>query len=155
MAIAKDVVAQIKAGQFIIKRGHWLTVKDVDAPAASSGACQATLTGKTGQFEPAECHCCAIGAAAAASLRLFNIGEFDSSPDFEDLKKQLNKFFSNQQLALIEAAFECRCEVMEEFETRVSQKTIEKTYRFQDLADDERALAIFTNIIKNNGTFVP
>jgi hypothetical protein len=159
VAIAKDVIAQIRAKQYRIKCGIWLSVDGIDTDVGVEGACQAALLGQEIKIEPAKCDCCALGAAMASSLRLFNIGEFCNDVELGDLTKQLGKFFSKEQMGLIEATFECRseplCELAPEGKDEFSDLFIYNTARFRRMTCENRAIAIFENIIKNKGTFKP
>lgn len=147
VAIAKDVIQQIKAGQFAIETGVWAEVNNNNA--ISSDVNQNMLLGRR---EPLKCNCCAVGAAFLSSMRLFNVAEFNEQVSEEYAFDQLERYFTYNQLRLIEQAFEidegaCHPDGPE------SDRAIELGRKYSD--ETERALAIFQNIVRNKGTFTP
>ncbi len=168
VAIARDAVKQIRAKQFVMDTGTWCEFapglpeqffKTVDAQAMFNG----TATIKIPQ---PVCRTCALGAALVSSVRLFDRFKFSNTDvKTKEVTKQLGQFFSAKQMLLIETAYEQRswddrtrwCDlglypnnVMTEQENNVAQ-TFGLNYR----RDTDRALAIFQNIVRNNGEFKP
>ncbi len=174
VAIAEDVIKQIRSGQYRIRAGQWLNfneeqfnapIKEVKIPTQ-----QRLLGGPIviqQQCKPVGCTCCAIGAAVASSIRLFNEFELDEDgvESFSHALKQLKKFFTEPQLRLIESAFEQRGQTNSEtgkpegwdLDDEMGGREFARAYgRYSKIySDSERAHSIFQNIIKNNGTFKP
>ena len=146
VAIAKDAIRQINAGRYYVETGGWCSIDRTDTIN------QELLTRR----DRPVCNVCALGAAMASSLRLFNIGQIGSGEASTwDVDQQLSRFFSPNQMTLIEAAFECRGTGLGAFGGNVSDAQIVATARLGILEDKSRALNIFRNIIKNGGTFIP
>lgn len=170
--IAKDVIAQVKAGRFKVGSGNWVV------PLTRSGSDLSV-----DRFEEDEsvqklflegdipkCECCALGAMFM-SCTLYNnkttaIELEDVRFSFSDYVEEgsftngLSKFFSKDQLKLIESAFEGNCgafclEQTAEWEEGLlpGDKTFGWMSRLRD--DKKRLVAIMENIIKNKGKFVP
>ena len=169
--IAKDVIAQVKAGRFKVASGNWV------APLTRSGSDLSV-----DRFEGDEsvqklflegdipkCECCALGAMFM-SCTLYNnkttaIELEDVRFSFSDYVEEgsftngLSKFFSKDQLKLIESAFEGN---VGHFELDVGilegvELDGDKTSKWMDRLpnDKKRLVAIMENIIKNKGKFVP
>lgn len=148
IAIAKDVIAQIKSKLFNIETGKWARVDIIDDNDMVDK--QSLLAG--GLPRKFQCNCCAVGAAFLSSIRLFNVASFDADSEVQqfDAFNQLATYFDRDQLKMIEEAFELGGGAC-------STNSRDETVKFGDRYDDEtkRALAIFTNIVKNRGTFKP
>lgn len=169
--IAKDVIAQVKAGRFKVASGNWV------APLTRSGSDLSV-----DRFEGDEsvqklflegdipkCQCCALGAMFM-SCTLYNnkttaieleYVRFSFSDYVEEgsFTNGLSKFFSKDQLILIESAFEGNGG---HFELDVGilegvELEGDKTSKWMDRLpnDKKRLVAIMENIIKNKGKFVP
>lgn len=145
VAIAKDVLEQIKLRTTKIKSGHYWNVGGDDFFGIVS---KKTLCTET------KCTCCAAGAAVLSGIRLFNRDEV-SPYNGATIYELPTTWFESKQLALIEAAFEpfggahmMRAHAGDGYVVAV---------RFNRGIDGltERARRIFKNIIKNNGEFKP
>lgn len=161
--IAKDVIKQIKEEQFKISCGVWCereTPKEL--PNLDNGFDQMMMLYGI-QIEPPKCTVCAIGAAYVSSIRLFNKGAVHESAEKNNAKGQLDEFFDIEQQTLIENAFEkgdggYQSEAGElsndnpSFEVKLDRAIAfgRKHKKAQD-----RAIAIFANIIRNKGEFKP
>lgn len=162
VAIAKDVLKQIKVEQYKIKTGTWLEIEDIsneDIEAMlGESKTQSLLTGKPLQLPAANCTCCAVGAACASAIRIFNNHELPTGEinDLDEGREILHKYFPKSQIDQIEAAFEKRSDEgdLHQYADEVQlSKAVAFGVRFHD--PTERAKEIFTNIVKNNGTFIP
>lgn len=165
VAIAKDVIKQIRAGQYDIQKGTWLDLTLPDSELSDSYTpeqTQALLLGKPVVInrKPIQCQCCAIGAACASAVRLFNRHAIEDGILFNRFlggTSLLSPYFSHSQCVLIEAAFENRS-VYSADDEPLGERTKEALSKFQeahsDEDDEERAISIFTNIIRNRGDFV-
>ena len=169
--IAKDVIAQVKAGRFKVASGHWVASLtrsgsdlSVDRFEGDESVQKLFLEG-----DIPKCECCALGAMFM-SCTLYNnkttaIELEDVRFSFSDYVEEgsftngLSTFFSKDQLKLIESAFEGN---VGHFELDVGilegvELDGDKTSKWMDRLpnDKKRLVAIMENIIKNKGKFVP
>lgn len=164
--IAQDVIAQIKAKTLIPSSGTWVRLENADFLLDSDSLRAVTLNKDT------TCKCCALGGLFL-SCTLFNnkvtVGDVtegdygyldDVIRNGEKFSNGLNTIFSENQLKLIENAFEqgggAFDPAYENFSDKYNALTSE-AIRFgkRFSSDKNRLIAIMNNIIKNNGTFVP
>lgn len=160
VAIAKDVIKQIKEQKLIVRCGRYAALLHAfdlpNGPVVGGKFSQQTLL-----REDVRCEVCAVGAAIVSGLRLFNGASFDIiwSPDGEGAADKAH-WFSRSQTALIERAFEKKaaciianclpdCAPTGELLERVL--AFKRRYR----SPRKRVLAIYRNIIRNNGEFKP
>lgn len=131
LAIARDALAQLKAKKFIATEGMYL-----EMTGRFQVVNQKNLTRE-------KCEACAVGSALASLVRLRN--KFNEIVvDKDDCYSNLHTFFGLDELRLIEATFEgwfCNS----------AASAFYSRYK----TPQNRAIAIFKNIIKNNGTFKP
>lgn len=151
IAIAEDVLAQIKAKKYVAMPGTYVqsdTLDDlVNEPSEEAFDLQKALLGKA-----PECNVCGLGAAFCSMARL---GDELSLDDADNVHTHLEPIFGGDQLVLIESAFEGDdfsgpLGQLSEKELKACQKFFEKRPD-----DDKRLTSIFRNVIKNNGTFKP
>lgn len=170
IAIANDILKQIKAHKYDIQKGTWLEVDPAgnESPGAgenNSKIIQAALLGgrKTIVIDTpaANCTCCAVGAACASAIRLFNQDTIPGSIEkgfemdgYDEGMKILEKYFPKAQVDLLEAAFEQRTD---SHHRNAKDESLGKAVFFGNYEDNdtERLVAICKNIIKNKGTFKP
>jgi hypothetical protein len=177
IAIAKDVLKQIKAEQYNIQKGQWLSFsvpeeldfKNMDAGGIvklfkASGPQSPTQTMLTGgrlsvvvEAQPAMCTCCAVGAACASAIRLFNGHELEGQElgGLEEGKEILGKYFPKAQVDLMEAAFERRVDDSMHEDATDKDLAAAEVFGRKYNYDEARAEAIFNNIVMNGGTFKP
>lgn len=153
VAIARDVLKQIKARKFIIRTNHYLLWGDRSPLTPFS---KETLT----KADVKPCQCCAVGSAIASGLRLFN----EDSVQFIDgcnaplASKVISRWFPKKQAAAMEMAFEirqdsCRLKYFGQSESLMADAG---KFGVKHMGDEtKRAIAIFRNIIRNEGTFKP
>lgn len=148
VAIAKDVLAQIKAKRFkIINATYWKVKGANDSQRIN----QDFLIEK----KPV-CKVCALGSAVISGIKLFNeVETSDNSGNDGETTKILGKWFSESQMALIEDAFEGpydsnTCLLSD---NNPNEEAVAFGCQFPNRTD--RAVAIFKNVIKNNGVFRP
>jgi hypothetical protein len=106
-----------------------------------------------------DCQVCALGACFLSYIRLFNKITVDEityiensiDPAHHTVKNALREHFANEQLALIEAAFEG---FRSPADTTAVVKVIEDFYN-KHPNPKKRLKAIMQNIIDNNGEFKP
>jgi hypothetical protein len=148
VAIAKDVLKQIKAQKMLIESNAYWNVEadnlEFDTQVDKAILCK----------RDTKCTCCAAGAAVLSGIRLFNkVTIAAENGGYSERVK--SEYFSQAQMGLIEAAFE-ESSGAHLSGNRNSQK-YKKACRFNDGIDNDetRAIRIFKNIIKNNGEFKP
>jgi len=150
VAIAKDVLKQIKARKITISpNGYWT----VGNPRFLYDG---TAVGRL-DIQRKKCSVCAAGAAITSAIRLFNEETIPirNASDEERVFIAGRRWFTKRQLAMIEAAFEkpgSRPMV-----DQITFREIDRCDRFAAKNDTylARAKAIFKNIIENGGNFVP
>lgn len=171
IAIAKDVLAQLKAKKIVATRGCWTDdpklgsiddfastqLEKADKDSVEIKACDyASKVNK--------CRVCALGSLFLSGIRLYNgvswtlnkeDAFFDLSHDlFDDIEKSpLNKYFSTKQLQLIEATFEDgdgSCWLSSD-----RDHVLARAYYVKYRDAEKRLIGIMNNIIDNEGTFNP
>lgn len=129
VAVAEDAIQQIKAGRFKMEKGTYLRRLDDGMQHFNQ---ELLLTG-------AECGVCGIGAALCSLVRLDNKLDVKGRPSSHQMKVRLLDVFSTKDISNIEHAFE----------------RWNFTSRFRQNKESNRAIAIFKNIIRNKGEFIP
>ncbi len=164
VAIAKDVIAQVKVGRFKAATGNYVQAKT--GPVTLGAGMQEALVGK-------ECSVCALGAAFVAGVDRFNklnltvwntgIGNFNAAcgeyerenidTSGEDTRDYLSRYFGIRQMDAIESAFEGWSSEDDRFNFGRCATGSSAFFRAHPVATD-RLLAIMRNIIRNGGEFV-
>lgn len=152
VAIAKDVINQIKNGGMIPYTGiYFLWLNNTNANLGENFN-QKSLTDKNNK-----CKVCGIGAAIVSGIRLFN--KLELSPNFGDgdsALKVIKNWFTVSQTVAIECAFEDESTRL--LSKRFTNKKLNnKAIKFGEkyFSPEEKAIAIYKNIIKNKGVFKP
>ncbi len=105
------------------------------------------------------CEVCAIGALFISEVMYTNDVSMPSIkyPESDKLYKRLSNYFKEDQLALIEVAFEMDSWYAEQRCPGLPQTEIEAAEDFglEFDGDDDRMTAIMRNMIANNGKFIP
>lgn len=180
IAIAQDVIAQMKAGKIIPESGTYFEIPDYYTPNDGNTSLQKLLPQIT-------CNVCALGAMFHSHIKYNNkvtYEEYDGAYISDLLSNKLNEYFDPKQLAMIEYAFEgfghdldpdfniCYWDlrgvaknignstsdtVEEEFLTDLlnSHEYFDYLIDGTNSNEDYRMYQIMHNIIRNNGTFVP
>jgi hypothetical protein len=150
VAIAKDVLKQIKARKLIIRTGNFV---DVPIDYYFEEHNKQYLNSSSAQ----PCTVCAIGAAIVCGIRLFNEVSFKGDVTPEESWPLIRHFFSANQAVLIEAAFECGGHYSHSYGPWPSDVDVSAARQFGEKydSDEDRAIAIFQNIVANNGVFKP
>lgn len=133
--IAKDVVKQIKLGIYNPK-------KMIYAKVESDVISQESL------LKNPLCEVCALGALLLSTIRLANKYTFDNFIGKWECNEVLKKYFNKNQIQELEFAFE-----MWEANGGTLKKAVEFGEQYQK--PSERLVAIFENVIKNDGEFIP
>jgi hypothetical protein len=153
VAIAKDVIQYVKVDKKIDPQSNtYLLFSNIHPPSYDSDTQIQNLL-ITRDFE---CTACAVGSMfVSAVLRYDNIvcGSFRYEMN-RGFRQYLGQFFSQDQIDLIESAFECRMISIDgnPDDTDLCQAVIFGK-KYSD--DYSRILAIMENIIENNGEFKP
>lgn len=153
VAIAKDVIARVKAG----KIEPWSGAFVIDLPEASDGDDMRSVMRKHDK----PCRACALGGLFLASLERRNGVTYGSVVDVgfsviglenEATVNYVSSVFGRDQAKLVEIAFEqgrgyCR----DDGEAVTRAEAFGARYD----SDTDRLIAIMRNIIRNDGDFVP
>lgn len=160
IAIAKDVIAQIKIGAYIPTQDTYAVIgdgKELD-DAYEFGAdddCDIRKTWEDINIMPNaqnRCKVCADGAIFVSGVKLFNNITFDQA---DGAKQCAIRYFGQKQADLIERAFEGwdMAGFSDNYSCYDGNSPTVKFYNKYENAKD-RMIAIMKNIIKNNGTFI-
>jgi hypothetical protein len=171
VAIAKDVLSQIKTRKIIPQVGVWMedpkmgslddiVYNAVDNYLDSDDTCRLMpFSAQDYTKKVKNCRVCALGSIFVSSVNLFNGVEFDNGEEvydcFENLKTSpLNRYFSPEELELIEGCFEGDDGLhADRLNTRDRGVAIAFTNKYPIVK--KRLEAIMNNIIKNDGSFKP
>lgn len=153
--IARDVLAQIRMGQFKAGMGY-MQVFPVDDNKYTHEfyGCQLNTAVKKGEVR---CEGCADGALFMAYVMRYNhlnVKTANTDVSKEYIKSRMRRLFSKDQLDLIETAYE-RCVIHGDgnISKELARRTISWGTRYDNR--EKRLKAIMRNIIRNNGTFKP
>lgn len=161
--IAQDVISQIVVGKFIPTKGGYFSSKN-----DLKGDLQTCI------IKPGfKCEVCEIGGLFTSLIKIENnfkmedIGYIDN----KHMEERLKKYFSEEQLALVESAFEASdfsqnnindIKLQKAIDYRERKRLSKPEYSFGKqwlkeckTKDREAMIAICTNIINNKGTFRP
>lgn len=140
VAIAKDVISQIKRRIYLPESGVYVAGANDNIPQTAIG---------TKQLQPflkkrnLRCEVCAIGAAFLSSVRLFNDLIVPEYWDNCDMKDKLREYFSPLELQALEASFE-----------NFGDSLFLDTPLSALLAQD-RMLFIMSEVVRQKGSFDP
>lgn len=169
VAIARDVLSQLKKATIIADRGTYFKVcanQDIETTEKLDDLL------KSFKKDKATCEVCGIGACFVGLVNLGNNAKSKSfisnkiitdwrpvEIDDSKMRRLLRKVFHSTQLTLIECAFEKSFVFLDSDakKNNVEYETREKAMSFGDGydTDEARLIAIMQNIIKNKGTFIP
>ncbi len=165
VAIAQDAIATLTAGRFNIRSGGGYLYGEVISPVAVDPQSDVQQ-----HFEvlAVTCQVCALGVCLLIKAKLFDAVTmydagfrtyaYDTSTRMcasrDSVVANLRDVFADDQLDLIEAAFEQTAVVLDfDADKEAIDEAIQFGQRYYDHAD--RAVAIFRNIIANGGDFDP
>jgi hypothetical protein len=165
IAIAKDVIAQIKAKKYNPTQGTWVDQvggQDYDSWLYHNAlSCEIDVQNYTKNIK--KCNVCALGSLFVSAVNKYNnvYGTFDTVStdkvfDFKDMNNNspLLRYFTLNQIQLIEHTFEGGIgAVYWDSDHSMVNKSHAFYSRYPDSKD--RLLAIMKNIVENNGTFKP
>lgn len=140
VAIAKDVIAQIKCRKYTPEAGIYVCGADDNIPVTAIGNKQLQPFLKAGNLK---CEVCAIGAVFLSSVRLFNDFIIPRYWDDADMKDKLGEYFSFIELRELEASFENWGDSL----------FLETPLAHLDAQD--RMLFIMSEVVRQKGSFDP
>lgn len=159
--VAKDVIKQLKVGAYQSTSGTYLEIIN-DTWEIQEEQANKCIS------KDFPCKVCALGSIFMSHVMLRNhltIDELEMTDDIA-MRKRLEGVFTNNQLHLIETAFERRivnddieyiCKEPRSFwnsvPTTIGQKAIDFGKKYSD--STVRLIMIMKNIIKNDGQFKP
>lgn len=149
VAIAKDVIKQIRSRQYNIETGSYFEWEFSLEPQLKIS--------KKSLSEKRRCDVCAVGAAIASGLRLFNGSRYEEITKWNAFHAARKWFTANQAIA-IECAFETSASQWLATNFKGNKQLNIRARRFAAShggTASNRALCIFRNIIRNKGEFVP
>lgn len=149
IAIAKDVLFQLKKGRYSASAGNYVSFhqrhennEDVQS-----------------NFNGIRCEVCAVGSAVMSCIKFTNDATFHQVKwDDEKVYEKLTKYFSKKQLCLMEYAFEGFTEQhgkANDWNIAITPSERSKTLAFYEkyFDTDLRLKAIWNNVINNKGVF--
>jgi hypothetical protein len=165
IAIAKDVIAQIKAKKYNPSQGSWVDVVGEnhfhDWLFENASNCDVDVRNYTKNIK--KCNVCALGSLFVSAVNKYNnvygtyyTVSFDKVFDFKETNNNspLLRYFTINQIMLIEHTFEGGMgAICFDDGHRMVNKSYTFYYKYPDSKD--RLLAIMKNIVENNGTFKP
>lgn len=158
IAVAKDVLAQLKAEKLKITPGDYVTLPDTpDALGSDSKEIAAAAQTKY-------CSVCALGATFISLVKLDNKYDFGFFKEVSsgDLFDRVKTVFSETQIQLIECAFETNFYCSQNglggyAKTALTSEQFGQAHKFAIRHEGnprKRLAAIMRNIVRNDGTFV-
>lgn len=149
LAIAKDVIWHIRAGQYIAQQGIYIDIYD-ELQSRESLQC-AVDNVRSGNVD---CDVCGVGAGVVSVAGLFNGKQFTTAKHEDDVDHHavLRKYFSKKTVAAIECAFEIDelwLEALGKYQLGLRCKEWGKQWE----EPSDRLEAIYTNLLANEGEF--
>lgn len=174
--VAKDIIAQVEVGMYKPRRERYLNLGYGERPELGwdvlRDAIEVGLDVKENfHLIPKGCTACAIGATILSCTHLGNKLKFSdlrlsamgvNSLNNTSIKELLESVFSPEQLLMIETAFEGWNDDSDRYAKNLLGVRLEPSVSracddFHNMYNTsyQRILAIYQNIIDNNGVFVP
>ncbi len=143
VAIARDVLKWLEVGKIRAKTGTYLSSYDIKNDRYTNK--------EDDRVDGGSCTVCALGAVFACTVeRIGGLKDFWSYRDAESIRRELGDHFDDEQLRLIETAFE-----QGDFTRTTPDYVIGQAIEFATGRPEERLVAIMKNIISNKGEFCP
>jgi len=168
--IAKDILLQLDAKKLVAEQGRYVSI-------SSLYEFDDTQDIKANYSKIKECPVCALGACLMATTKFNNhlkFGDIGPTVSYMNTSKVsfvLQELFSDEQLLLIECAFEGMITgessyASQTFGTNLPADEFKKAYDFANKFREKYSIdakntstlkmeAIMNNIIQNKGTFIP
>jgi len=162
--IARDVLVQLRLGRYVAQQGVYVEVNTpqdgrIDYDTYTDINLNQSFQKFFKQNKEATCEVCALGSAFASLVNIENKCSIVQIQDPENLFVRLSKYFGNENIVLMESAFEC------DKLNNINHRSDESFYIDDDLLglaaewgkryidDTQRLRAIMFNVIRNNGDF--
>jgi len=154
--IARDVLAQLRLGRYIAEAGTYVAVETKDGYLGDGWTdLNPNHSFKTvfKKNKDVSCRVCALGSAFVSLVNIQNKCSVGEIQENNQMFNRLAKYFGNDNIALMESAFECA--TMDHVSHNLYQEDIDLAIEFGRRYDDEtqRLRAIMLNVIRNNGDF--
>ena len=155
--IAEDVISLLNFRRITATEGRyfWMDVVDRSTGALINEDTSLNVLLERGQA----CQVCALGAMFTAVVLNVNDAKGVRHIFHSGIQEKLLRFFDEEQLTLIEAAFECDPDVSGDFEDldrdQRWMRELAADFAIDISCPEERMMAIMQSIIEHNGTFVP
>lgn len=162
ITVAQDVLDQLRLRRFVATTGTYLQPTTVEAKRQFNSFDDDSDKRPVHEvLEDVKCQVCGIGSLFVAAVDRANactIKDMDHSYENSGfMREYLGEFFSDEQLVLIETAFET--ELINSLNTGLSRSSPEvyAAIRFGEKYSnaEKRLKSIMENIIANKGTFSP
>ena len=161
VAIARDVIASLNKHRYNARQGTY-----VDEETFNDYPLNTSVQKILEVNNPPECTVCALGGCFLSLIKFNNNVTVEEILDMDFtsagvMRKQLGEFFSEEQLGLIETAFEndidyARRVDADDLQAHKAADFFEIVHDVDGYYDETKLMiAIMQNIIDNNGTFVP
>lgn len=154
IVLVKDAINQILNKRVTIVKGEYCLIEDENLIKGIQ------LNKVLSLVKKENCKVCAKGALFLAHVDKFNRIKLSSNNIFmasnKEIKNRLKNIFSSIQLSMIEAAFELQVidDILSlENLSNLGNRCIDFGNNYRNC--ESRILAIFDNIIKNKGEFIP
>jgi hypothetical protein len=166
VAVAQDALAHLKL--LTVAPGRYVSVDITHKPVTFAKSSKATAQALQ---KRKNCRVCALGACLLSTASLYNKFQFESLKKkasygeeefiipYSELQYRLSEIFTQEQMDLIESAFEGRDMTGKRLPGRSSLpvETVQSAIAFGSKYDVPKARlrAIMKNIVKNDGEFRP
>jgi len=164
VALAKDVILQIKAKRFTVKHGVWLELDNDYFSDYGREYRNISIKEEFNKNKEITCNGCAVGSLMLSATLfnnkttakdLYDEDFFNNIRRGEKMPNGLNTIFSREQLIKIELAFEGGTGgFTAEYTSSDDYAKCINFYNRYAIAEN-RLIAIMNNIIKNKGEFKP
>ncbi len=154
VAIAEDVIAQVKAKKFIANSTYFDWAESVDSDTVEN-AKEAGLD-LSECVSQVKCEVCGIGSLFMSGVRKadnLKINQFNTWDARSEAVEYLEKWFDSDQLDLVEDYYERNGGLVPDEWYVDYDDSCSPIYRQDD--DDKRLMMIMANIASNNGKFDP
>jgi hypothetical protein len=155
--IAKDVLQQLRLGRYIATQGTYVQVVTPEDGCLDPDFTNIDMSQSFQKFfkqnKEATCDVCALGSAFVSLVNIENKCSVEDIQDTNKLFDRLVKYFGNENIALMESAFEVRN--MNSNTDDIDYEMLVAAAEWGNRYDDPtvRLRAIMLNVIRNRGDF--
>jgi hypothetical protein len=151
VAIAKDVIAQVKQHKYIPATGTYVGGYGGNRIVVAVGDLQKAIR-NVSKKNP--CEVCALGSAFLSTVRLYD--RYTQSPQglrYPQMRRKLREFFSSRELGAIEASFEDSISYLRVRRDSIDWTTLYGYRAFLAKLSDMERLIFLMQVIIDNGEF--